>query len=114
MNDLPTPVGGDHPEQDLTIRHGEPRFDAVGLFIQWLVEHVSEAVGGKATIAIELQVGYVGSGRVKLLIVGTDRPFQKTWTVEHLNELQLADNGRGGLLKEEVRAVLAQLQEQHV
>lgn len=102
------------PERDLNNRYGQPRFDAVGLFIQWLVEHVHDAVGGKATTAIELQVGYVGSGRVKLTILGAERPFQKTWTVEHLNELQLADNGRGGLLKEEVRAVLAQLQEQHV
>jgi hypothetical protein len=109
--DLPTPVGGDDGP-DVTFRYGESRFDGVGLFIQWLVEQVNGIVAGTAMIQVELRVGYAGRAHVDLLILGSGtRTFKKRWMVDHLNELLLADDGRGGLLKQEVRMVLAQIRE---
>lgn len=110
-----TPVEGDG--STVQIHRDRPNFGAVGLFIQWLTEQVDELVAGTAMVHIELRLGYrtnysPGDPSLKLLIVGSGtRMFKKQWSVEHLNDLHRADDGRGGLLKEEIRNVLAQIRE---
>lgn len=97
---------------DAHVRHGQD-FGAVGLFVQWLTEQVNEAINGSARVTIVIALGYGGRRVVELLIIGSGtRTFKKQWNIEGLNELHRADNGRGGLLKEEIRITLAQIREQ--
>lgn len=91
----------------LLIRRGLPRYDAVGLFVQWLAERVSML---DAPFLIEIDAG-APEAKVRLLVEdprdGTTHAH--TWHVGLLNDLLEKANGRGDLLRKEIRSTAADL-----
>lgn len=89
----------------ILIRHGQPRFDAVGLFTQWLAERI--ALTTERPFSIELMHGEPMHGErttVQLVVTAPDGfELTHTWAVSWLNaELEKA-NGRGDPLRAVIR-----------
>lgn len=100
-------------------RAGLPKFDALGLFVQWLAEAVSTlglhfeisvGVGPKGTDA-----RWPGGADVRLRIEEGTMYHSKTWDVDLLNEKMSDAGGRGDPLRVEIadamNAIKAKLKE---
>lgn len=84
-------------------QYGGQRFDAVGLFVQWLAEQLRRRTDRPFTIELK---SWKDSGEVNLVISGGG--YAK-WPVPWLNEL-LERDGHGRLLRQEIARLVSEFE----
>lgn len=85
-----------------------PKFDAVGLFVQWLAEAVS-TLDMEFWIRLTYAKTYGTVVELEVHAVLEEQVAKRLWHVKDLNELLRDANGRGDVLKAEIQRTMIEL-----
>lgn len=85
-----------------------PKFDAVGLFVQWLAEAVS-TLDAEFWIRLTYAKTYGNVVELEVHAVLKEQILERLWHVADLNDLLRDANGRGDGLKAEIQRTMIEL-----
>lgn len=90
--------------------YGAPRFDAVGLFVQWLSEALAKVV---PSFTVDIAVGLSYEPAVYLAAYTPEASkFTARWGINELNGALELHNGRGDGLRHMIAETMRELREQ--